>query len=87
VAATSIFCRALAGYYPHCGRTSSRTRIGLAKDSLLLLSTFVIAFGVVKGSKNFLAGHWAEKIGRKPVHLVGWVIALPIPVLFYFDQS
>jgi len=60
---------------------------GLAKDSLLLLSTFVIAFGVVKGSMNFVAGHWAEKIGRKPVHLAGWLIALPIPVLFYFAQS
>jgi len=60
---------------------------GLAKDSLLLLSTFVIAFGVVKGCMNFVAGYWAEKIGRKPVHLLGWLIALPIPVLFYFAQS
>lgn len=60
---------------------------GLAKDSLLLLSTFVIAFGVVKGSMNFVAGHWAEQIGRKPVHIVGWFIALPIPLLFYFAQS
>ena len=60
---------------------------GLAKDSLLLLSTFVIAFGVVKGCMNFVAGYWAEKIGRKPVHLAGWLIALPIPVLFYFAQS
>lgn len=60
---------------------------GLAKDSLLLLSTFVIAFGVVKGSMNFVAGHWAERIGRKPVHLLGWIIALPIPLLFYFAQS
>tara|TARA_B110000503_G_scaffold62680_1_gene99213 strand:+ start:2254 stop:3489 length:1236 start_codon:yes stop_codon:yes gene_type:complete len=60
---------------------------GLAKDSLLLLSTFVIAFGVVKGCMNFVAGFWAEKIGRKPVHVAGWLIALPIPVLFYFAQS
>ena len=60
---------------------------GLAKDSLLLLSTFVIAFGVVKGCMNFVAGYWAEKIGRKPVHLAGWLIALPIPLLFYFAQS
>ena len=60
---------------------------GLAKESLLLLTTFVIAFGVVKGCMNFVAGHWAEKLGRKPVHLVGWLIALPIPVLFYFAQS
>lgn len=60
---------------------------GLAKDSLLILSTFVIAFGVVKGCMNFVAGFWAEKIGRKPVHVAGWLIALPIPVLFYFAQS
>ena len=52
---------------------------GLAKDSLLLLSTFVIAFGVVKGCMNFVAGYWAEKIGRKPVHLLGWLIAWPYP--------
>ena len=36
---------------------------------------------------NFVAGFWAEKIGRKPVHVAGWLIALPIPVLFYFAQS
>ena len=60
---------------------------GLAKDSLLLLSTFVISFGVVKGSINFVAGHWAERLGRKPVHILGWLIALPIPLLFYFAQS
>ncbi len=56
---------------------------GIAADSYLFLSTFVIAFGLVKGSLNFLAGRLAEVWGRKPVHILGWLFGLPVPWLVW----
>ena len=59
----------------------------IAIDSYLFLSTFVIAFGLVKGALNFVAGHFAERIGRRPVHLIGWLFALPVPWIIWFAPS
>lgn len=57
---------------------------GIAASSYLFLSTFVIAFGAVKGSLNFVAGRLAERLGRKPVHLLGWIFGLPVPWLIWY---
>lgn len=57
---------------------------GVPRDSFLLLAAFVVAFGFVKGTMNFVAGRLAERIGRKRVLLLGWLVALPIPALIYF---
>ncbi|RUM96764.1 MFS transporter [Pseudaminobacter arsenicus] len=56
----------------------------VARGSMVLLASFVVAFGVVKGALNFVAGRLSEQIGRKPVLLAGWVAAFPIPYLIYF---
>jgi MFS family permease len=56
---------------------------GVPKNSFLLLASFVVAFGIVKGAMNFVAGRVSEHIGRKKVLLVGWVVALPIPVMIW----
>ena len=60
---------------------------GVPRGSFLLLVTFVVAFGVVKGGMNFVAGRRAEEHGRKKVLLLGWLVALPIPILIYFSTS
>ena len=57
---------------------------GIAASSYLFLSTFVIAFGAVKGSLNFIAGRLAEHLGRKPVHVLGWIFGLPVPWLIWY---
>ena len=36
---------------------------------------------------NFIAGRLAEGLGRKPVLLLGWLVALPIPALIYFAPT
>lgn len=54
---------------------------GVPKNSFVLLASFVVAFGLVKGVMNFVAGRLSERIGRKPVLLLGWMVALPIPVM------
>lgn len=56
---------------------------GVPKNSFVLLSLFVVAFGLVKGTMNFTAGRLSESIGRKKVLLLGWLAALPIPVMIW----
>lgn len=62
----------------------SEAEFGVARGSFLLLTSFVVAFGVVKGSLNFVAGRLSERVGRRRVLLWGWLAAAPIPPLIYF---
>lgn len=63
------------------------SEFGVPKTSFMLLTAFVVAFGVVKGVMNFVAGRLSERIGRKRVLLLGWVVALPIPLLVWYAPS
>lgn len=65
----------------------AESEFGVPRGSFMLLVAFVVAFGFVKGSMNFLAGRLAEDMGRKRVLLLGWLVALPIPALIYFAPS
>jgi MFS family permease len=65
----------------------SETEFGVARGSFMLLSSFVIAFGVVKGSLNFVAGRLSERVGRRTVLFWGWIAAVPIPFMIYFAPS
>lgn len=58
---------------------------GLAAVSSAL--TFIIAFGAVKAATNFFAGTLSDRFGRKPVLVVGWVIALPVPLLLIWAPT
>jgi MFS family permease len=49
--------------------------------------TFIAAFGVVKAITNFFAGTLADRVGRKPVLVAGWVIGLPVPLLLIWAPS
>ncbi len=60
---------------------------GVPKNSFLLLSSFVLAFGLVKGVMNFIAGRLSERIGRKRVLLAGWLFALPIPFMIWLAPN
>jgi MFS family permease len=52
---------------------------GLASKSAIL--SFVIAFGVAKAAANLAAGGLAERVGRKRLLVLGWLLVLPVPVL------
>ena len=49
----------------------AETEFGVARGSFLLLTAFVVAFGVVKAVMNFVAGRLSERIGRQRVLLWG----------------
>lgn len=65
----------------------AESEFGVAKGSFLLLTAFVVAFGVVKGVLNFVAGRLSERIGRKKVLQLGWFAAIPIPFMIWFAPS
>jgi MFS family permease len=43
--------------------------------------SFIVAFGLAKAAANYAAGRWADRFGRKPVLVAGWVLAVPVPLL------
>jgi MFS family permease len=61
----------------------SESEFGVARGSFLLLASFVVAFGVVKGSLNFVAGRLSERVGRRKVLFWGWLSAVPIPIMIW----
>jgi MFS family permease len=65
----------------------AETEFGVPKGSFMLLMTFVVAFGFVKGTLNFVAGRLSERMGRKTVLLLGWASAMPIPLMILYAPS
>jgi MFS family permease len=49
--------------------------------------TFILAFGAVKAVTNFVAGALADRIGRKPVLVAGWLAGIPVPFLLIWAPS
>jgi MFS family permease len=52
---------------------------GLRSTSTIL--AFVVAFGAAKALTNLAAGDLAERLGRKRLLVIGWLVALPVPLL------
>lgn len=65
----------------------AETEFGVPAGSFTLLMAFVVSFGFVKGSMNFVSGRLSEKVGRRKVLIAGWLIALPIPFIFLYAPS
>jgi MFS family permease len=59
----------------------------LGVTSLVVIGSFVISFGIVKSLINLYAGKWGEEYGRKPVLILGWATALPLPVILIFAPN
>ncbi|HEX5637267.1 MAG TPA: MFS transporter, partial [Gammaproteobacteria bacterium] len=65
----------------------AETEFGVPRGSFSLLVAFVVGFGFVKGALNFVAGRLAEFWGRRRVLLLGWVTAIPIPLLIFYAPT
>jgi MFS family permease len=58
---------------------------GLSSASAIL--AFVVAFGAAKAVTNLAAGGLAERVGRKRLLVLGWLVALPVPLLIGLAPS
>jgi len=50
-------------------------------DSNAAILSFVVAFGIAKALSNLVAGGLADRVGRKRLLVLGWMLALPVPLL------
>jgi MFS family permease len=58
---------------------------GLHSKTAIL--SFVLAFGAAKAVTNLAAGGLAEHVGRKRLLVIGWLVAVPIPLLIGLAPS
>ncbi len=56
-------------------------------DSISVILSFIVSFGIVKALANLYAGRQADRVGRKPLLVAGWVIGLPVPLIIIFAPS
>ncbi len=65
----------------------AQSEFGLGSQQFLLLTSFVVVFGVVKSIMNLLAGRFSDVYGRRRVLITGWIIAIPIPFMILYAPS
>jgi MFS family permease len=61
------------------------TIFGLAGVASIL--TFLVAFGITKAVTNLAAGILADRYGRRPVLIAGWLVGLPVPLILIWAPS
>src|SRR5688572_30059031 len=52
---------------------------GIAAKTAIL--SFIVVFGITKAITNYYTGILATKFGRKKLLVVGWLFALPVPIM------
>jgi MFS family permease len=62
-------------------------REDFALTSSAAVLSFIVAFGLAKAFTNLGAGALAERAGRRRLLIVGWALALPVPVLIAVAPS
>jgi MFS family permease len=63
----------------------AQQEFGIAARAAVL--SFIVAFGITKAATNYLAGRLADRFGRKRILVVGWLVALPVPLLLMHAPS
>jgi len=55
-----------------------------AKTAIL---SFIIVFGLVKAITNYYTGALANKVGRKNLLVIGWLFAIPVPLILMYAPN
>jgi MFS family permease len=58
---------------------------GLASETAVL--SFIVTFGFTKALANLYAGRTADRFGRKPLLVAGWLFAIPVPFLLMYAPA
>ncbi|MFP5385124.1 MAG: MFS transporter [Bacteriovoracia bacterium] len=56
----------------------------IAKTAIL---SFIVVFGFTKAFTNYFAGRLSDKVGRKNVLVLGWLVAIPVPFILIWAPS
>lgn len=65
----------------------AETEFGVVKGSMTAVFAFVVSFGMVKAAMNFVSGRLSERYGRRPLLILGWIAAVPIPFMILWAPS
>ncbi|MCA1752529.1 MAG: MFS transporter [Cryomorphaceae bacterium] len=63
----------------------AEAEFGISSKTAIL--SFIAAFGLTKALANYYTGRLANKVGRKNLLLIGWVLALPVPLILIYAPS
>jgi MFS family permease len=63
----------------------ARDVFGLTAFTAIL--SFILAFGLTKAITNLAAGALADRYGRKPVLVAGWLVGVPVPLLLIWAPA
>ncbi len=56
-------------------------------QSLTIITSFIVAFGIAKAFTNLIAGKLADLIGRFKVLIIGWLFGIPVPFMLLFASD
>src|SRR5262249_51866530 len=56
-------------------------------SSKTAITSFIVSFGVTKAIINLIAARASDRLGRKPILVVGWLFALPVPFLIIYAPA
>ena len=81
----NVFVGAMVGLERSTLPLVGREDFGLVSSAAVL--SFIVAFGAAKALTNLAAGTLAARAGRRRLLIVGWAVALPVPVLIGMASS
>ena len=77
--AVTAFVGAMVGLERTTLPLIGREDFGLGSSAAVL--SFIVAFGLAKSLTNLAAGALADRLGRRRLLILGWTLALPVPLL------
>src|SRR5262245_22241203 len=63
----------------------SEQEFGLGSKTAI--TSFIVSFGVTKAVLNLVSARLSDRIGRKPILVVGWLFAVPVPFLIIYAPA
>ncbi|MEQ9289601.1 MAG: MFS transporter [Cyclobacteriaceae bacterium] len=58
---------------------------GIAAKTAIL--SFIVVFGISKAITNYYTGAFANKIGRKNLLVIGWLLGIPVPLILIYATN
>ena len=83
--AVNAFVGAMVGLERSTLPLIGRDDFGVSSTAAVV--SFIVAFGLAKAFTNLGAGAFAERLGRRRLLILGWALALPVPVLILAAPS